>query len=183
MPVVSLIISLWKYSGSGIMIDRPAPQPSDEHILKFVDHLKEVMSRITQRPLQGSTETRNSLPGFEFHDRIDPATFHRMGNILYEKKNPSMGDISQALGVPLSTATRMANWWVDNAFAERLADPDDRRVVRLTLTESGRHLLENIEDTMIRNVQRVLSCLTPEEQTILITLSGKVAANLKEPDD
>ena len=94
-----------------------------------------------------------------------------------------MGEISQALGVPLSTATRMANWWVDSGYAERMDDPDDRRVVRLGLTDSGQQLLETIEDTMIRNVRAVLRCLTPEEQTILITLSGKVAASFRESQD
>ncbi len=164
------------------MTDKSKLQASDEHILQFVDHLKEVMSRITKSSSQESITFPGMPSGFEARDKLDPATFHRMGNLLYEKSSPTMGEISQALGVPLSTATRMANWWVDSGYARRMADPEDRRIVRLALTEEGQQLLENIEETMVRNVQRVLSCLTPEEQIILITLSGKVASSLEDPE-
>ena len=164
------------------MADRKELQSTDEHIIQFVEHLKEVMSKITSPFSQNSSDSDGVFAAFESRERVDPATFHRMGNILYEKKNPTMGEISEALGVPLSTATRMANWWVDNSYAQRFSDPDDRRVVRLGLTENGQKLLEMIEESMVRNVRAVLSCLTPEEQTILITLSGKVAASLEEPE-
>ncbi|MFO8101192.1 MAG: MarR family transcriptional regulator [Dehalococcoidia bacterium] len=160
----------------------PNEHSTDQHIIQFVGHLKEVMSKITSASLPDSNKGSNEPITFELKERVDPANFHRMGNILYAKRNPTMGEISEALGVPLSTATRMANWWVDNGYAQRLDDPDDRRVVRLGLTESGQQLLEMIEDSMVRNVRAVLSCLTPEEQTILITLSGKVAASLEEPE-
>ncbi len=165
------------------MTENQKLRSSDEHILQFVHHLKAVMSKITSPSSQEPYHLHNAIPSFESRERLDPATFHRMGNILYEKRTPTMGEISQALGVPLSTATRMANWWVDSGYAERMDDPDDRRVVRLGLTDSGQQLLETIEDTMIRNVRAVLRCLTPEEQTILITLSGKVAASFRESQD
>ncbi len=163
------------------MAEKRELHSTDEHIIQFVGHLKEVMSKIAGFSLPNSSDRNNILTAFESKERVDPAAFHRMGNILYAKKNPTMGEISEALKVPLSTATRMANWWVDNGYAQRFSDPDDRRVVRMGLTDNGRQLLEMIEDSMIRNVRAVLSCLTPEEQTILITLSGKVADSLEEP--
>ena len=165
------------------MADDSKLQSSDEQILQFVQHLKEVLAKIANPPPEDLLHLQNVLHGFESKNKLNPDTFHLIGNILYEKTNPTMGEISQYLSVPLSTATRMANWWVDNGYARRLSDPDDRRVVRMTLTNSGRQLLEMIEDTMIRNVQRITACLTPEERTILITLSGKVAASLRDSRD
>ena len=145
------------------MSPKSSLQASDERILQFVDHIKEVMTRITKPAFQEAADLTGLATGFDTRERIDPATFHRMGNLLYEQKIPTMGEISQSLSVPVSTATRMANWWVDNGYAQRLPDPDDRRVVRLSLTEKGELLLSSIEDNLIRNVQRLLSCLTPEE--------------------
>ncbi len=65
---------------------------------------------------------------------------------LNEKGSLTMGELSRAVSVPLSTATRMADWMVENEYAERLSDSNDRRIVRLALTENGRRL--NIEAKM-----------------------------------
>jgi DNA-binding MarR family transcriptional regulator len=60
-----------------------------------------------------------------------------------------------------------------------MPDADDGRVVRVGLTENGREIYEAMLSHGVRNAQRVLECLTAEEQMILLTLLGKVAANLK----
>ncbi len=57
-----------------------------------------------------------------------------------------MTDLSEDLGTPLSSATRMVDWLVGAGYAERLADPLDRRVVLVRLTESGRRLYQAISD-------------------------------------
>ncbi len=156
-------------------------QPSDDQILQFVQSIKMMLSKVTNSSLDEPTHLMGMLSGKQDFDKIDPAEFHHMGNILYEQKNPTMGDLSQALSVPLSTATRMANWWVDSGFAQRLSDPDDRRIVRLSLTESGERLLEALESYIADTVKDILSCLTREERIILVTLSEKVASSFKAP--
>lgn len=52
-----------------------------------------------------------------------------------------MGELSRATAIPQSTATRMVDWMVDNGYVDRFQDDEDRRVVRIRLTESGRDLL------------------------------------------
>ena len=91
-----------------------------------------------------------------------------------------MGELSHALAVPMSTATRAVERWVDSGFAQRLSDPDDRRIVRIDLTESGRRLHEIIENSISRSIQRAMGCLTSEEQGMLFTLTRKVAERLSE---
>jgi DNA-binding MarR family transcriptional regulator len=90
-----------------------------------------------------------------------------------------MGELSGALSVPLSTATRMVDWLVSSGYAQRLPDVEDRRVVRVALTDSGRELHRTIESYTSERVQQILFCLTPEEQATLFALIRKVVAALK----
>src|SRR5574340_557741 len=55
---------------------------------------------------------------------------------------PTMGELSAELGIPLSSATRIADDLVRAKFVDRRGDPDDRRVVRLCLTHTGRQFIE-----------------------------------------
>ena len=91
-----------------------------------------------------------------------------------------MGELSQALSVPLSTATRIVNWWVDTGLAKRLPDPDDRRIVRIALTDNGRRFHETIEDYLVKHMESVVSCLTASDQQTLMALFEKIGASLGE---
>jgi DNA-binding MarR family transcriptional regulator len=107
--------------------------------------------------------------------------FYRVSNIIYPKKQLTMGELSAALSVPFSKATRIINWLVDSGYVKRLPDPDDRRIVRVALTEKGKALHQAIGNYMRERVQDLLSSgLTMEEKIILFTLINKVAAVLKE---
>jgi len=74
----------------------------------------------------------------------------------------------------------MVDSLVENGLADRLSDPEDRRVVRVTLTDNGLRFHEAFEAHVAQNSQRIMACLTPEEQRILIALLRKIAASLRE---
>ncbi len=71
----------------------------------------------------------------------------------------TMGQLSKATSIPQSTATRMVDWMVDNGYVERFHDADDRRVVRIRLTDSGRKILlaarEQLKELAATIVKRV----------------------------
>ena len=110
----------------------------------------------------------------------NPFVFFHAAVVLYRRGNLTMGELSEAVSVPFSTATRVASWFVDTGYAERLSDPDDRRVVRLALTDRGRRVNEAVQRHMAENVSRLLSALTAEEQETLVGLVRKVVNNLRE---
>jgi DNA-binding MarR family transcriptional regulator len=106
--------------------------------------------------------------------------FFRLSSIIASRKQITMGELSNTLSVPFSNATRMVNWLVENEYAKRLADPSDRRVVLVELTEKGKELHRVIDDYTRKNVQQIIgSGLNSEEKLILITLINKVMAALK----
>jgi len=107
---------------------------------------------------------------------------YRVGTCIYPANNLTMGELSRALSVPLSTATRMVDWLVAGGCVERLLDPEDRRVVRVALTHSGRELYEITEEYIAERVQQILSCLRDEEHAALFALIHKVVAALEEAE-
>ena len=105
--------------------------------------------------------------------------FYRVSSVIYPKTQLTMGELSTALSVPFSKATRIINWLADNGFVKRMSDPGDRRVVRVALTEKGTDLHQAINNYMKERVQVLLSTsLTTKEQVTLFTLINKVAALL-----
>ena len=118
--------------------------------------------------------------GKEPHTISNHELFYRVSNSIQQKGNLTMGELSNALAVPLSTATRIVDWLVDNGYAQRLSDAEDRRIVRVALTDIGHEMHGIIESYIRQRVQQIFSCLTFEERATLLTLIGKVVFTLKE---
>ncbi len=106
--------------------------------------------------------------------------FYRVGNVIQKENGMTMGELSSALAVPLSTATRTVNWLVDAGYVERLSDPEDRRIVRVALTPRGRDLYRTMQKYIEDRVHQILSCLSAREQATLFSFIGRVAAELKD---
>lgn len=106
--------------------------------------------------------------------------FYRASSSIYPQGSMTMGEFSTALSVPLSTATRIADWLVDNGYVQRFNDPEDRRVVRITLTDNGRGLYKAIDKYIKQRLQNILSCLDDEEMKAFLILVRKIVTRLKE---
>ena len=119
-------------------------------------------------------------PQREHHPNANYELFYRACSSIYPEGNVTMGEFSNALSVPLSTATRIADWLVENGYIQRLPDSDDRRVVRVSLTSAGKELFKSIDIYIRQRMQQILSSLTDEERTTLRTLISKVVSGLKE---
>lgn len=135
----------------------------------FPKELADLRNRLDEMPPEG-----------EAHPHYKYELFYRISGIIYQKGNLTMGELSSALAVPLSTATRMVDWLVSNGYAARLSDPEDRRIVRVNLTQKGQELHEMTEKYILEHVNKVLSGLTNKEQTILLSLLRKAVSSLKD---
>jgi DNA-binding MarR family transcriptional regulator len=114
----------------------------------------------------------------------DHNTLLQVGVALSSQQEPlSMGELSKALDVPLSTATRIADWWVKNGYAERSPDAQDRRVVRIALTKPGRDLLKAGNKLICQRVEQVLRRFTPDERETLVVLMRKLVASLENEEE
>src|SRR5512137_2522502 len=121
-------------------------------------------------------------------DALHSASHHntllQVGVVLSSQPEPlSMGELSKALDVPLSTATRIADWWVKNGYAERSPDPKDRRVVRVALTRSGRDLIKAGNKLICQRVEQALRRFTPQERETLVALMRKLVTSLENKEE
>lgn len=107
--------------------------------------------------------------------------FYNIGIILFHQPEPiSMGELSHALEVPLSTATHIVDWLVKNDYARRLDDPEDRRIVRVTLTEGGQDMYRAINEFITQRIEHFLSQFSPEDRENLLSLLNKVIDTLEK---
>lgn len=152
-------------------------------VTQFLRYMAELIPKAKSAPPESLVRLHAQLEPILSKNKprlnANPFSFYLMGSILYRDTNPTMRELSRALSVPLSTATRMVSLWVDNGWAQRLSDPDDRRIIRVALTDSGRRLHDIMEDHLGQHAREILACLTAEERIILLTLLGKVASSLK----
>lgn len=105
----------------------------------------------------------------------------RVGLMLRGNEAPmTMGELSEALNVPMSTATRTIDWLVESGYVERLHDPEDRRVVRVMLSEAGKELYATFNEYLSMKLEEFLGHFTPDERTTLLVLAGRVVQVLAE---
>jgi DNA-binding MarR family transcriptional regulator len=92
----------------------------------------------------------------------------------------TMGELSQLMDVPLSTATRMVDWLVATHFVARQHDPEDRRIVHVSLTEAGQNMLRVHGNYMRKRIERLLRHFNSDERQNLLMLMRKLLKALDE---
>ena len=114
----------------------------------------------------------------------DHAFVFRLLILLSQSQEPlTMSKLSTDLNLPMSTATRMVDWLVNAGMVERVNDPNDRRVVRVGISKTGREFYETGLEHNKRRINRLLNDFTPDEQAQLLHLMNKLFdAMVKEID-
>ncbi len=112
-----------------------------------------------------------------------PNAFHvisRIMNILYPDNCPAMGELRAAVSIPSSSATRIIDLLVQNGYCRRLTDSNDRRMVRVALTDTGRQNVEAVQWYASQHAEEMLSELDPDEKVTFIASVSKMSASLRK---
>ena len=115
-------------------------------------------------------------------DQITPQQL-RVLVIIGTRDRVKASDISHALDIHPSSATRLCDKLVTGAWIDRRVDPDDRRQVALHLTHNGSALLATVMDHRRRDLQRVLDALTPRDRDNLNRCLTLISDALGEPHE
>jgi DNA-binding MarR family transcriptional regulator len=107
--------------------------------------------------------------------------FYSLGSIFTQEAKPlTMGELSRWLNVPLSTATRIVDWLVNNNYAQRLPDPTDRRVVRVALTDAGNATYGEIDNFFMERIACLMRGFTDDERIMFVRLLQKIITTLEQ---
>ena len=83
--------------------------------------------------------------------------------VLRDNPNITMGDLCEKLFLACSTATDLIDRMEKNGLLERSRDKQDRRVIRLSISEKGRSVISEVIEARRRYIASILEKLTPDE--------------------
>jgi DNA-binding MarR family transcriptional regulator len=115
------------------------------------------------------------------HFTDQPFFFYRVCVVIARQNgSATMGELSEALGIPLSTTTRIVDRLAAGGYLERSTDPHDRRIVRIGLTDEGEKFYKVIHDFAQERVEAALRHFSAQERKHLVTLLQKTVTVLAD---
>jgi len=75
---------------------------------------------------------------------------------LHRRGPLTMGEVGGHLYLDVSTVTRLVDQLAKMGYVERIADPNDRRIVRARLTRDGTTSINRIRGSLLDDYRRVL---------------------------
>lgn len=102
---------------------------------------------------------------------------------MYRKKVTNVSEIAEYLEAPLNTATGVINRLERKKLVERKRDEDDRRIVKIILTQGGEELCSHEKEIIQSYIKKVLFALNDEEKASAFGIINKVIKSLNTQDE
>ncbi|NLG83983.1 MAG: MarR family transcriptional regulator [Firmicutes bacterium] len=91
-----------------------------------------------------------------------------------------VSEISDSLKVTSPTITQFIKGLEERGFVERTADKEDRRAVRIKLTEKGAQAIEEAHKALLASFEGLVTHLGEEKSNLLAELMVEVVSYLRE---
>ncbi len=99
---------------------------------------------------------------------------------LETREHVRMKDIGEKLGVKPSSVTNLVDRLIKAELVERSFDPEDRRVVEVSLSEGGKKLIEEVRNNDRKNWEKVIGKIDKKEYEQLLRITKKMDKALSE---
>ena len=103
--------------------------------------------------------------------------------MLSRVDGPTQSDLAEMLDVERITLCRMVDRLAEANMVERRADPSDRRVWRIHLTERAMPVVDELITIANEMEEDMLEPLSPEQRALLTSLLSTVRDHMRESDD
>lgn len=110
-------------------------------------------------------------------------TQYRTLVVLASRGPQNLVGLAEAVGVTPATATRMCDRLVRKKLVVRREDRNDRRHLRVALSETGRALVDEVTERRRQEVRRIVAEIPAGEQTVLVQALGRLSAAAGEVPD
>jgi DNA-binding MarR family transcriptional regulator len=110
---------------------------------------------------------------------LTPNQFLMLVRLDYEG-GQSSAQLARALGIRPQSITETITPLELEGLIQRQESPEHRRILQITLTAAGRHLLGQAKKVARRLEQELLAALAPEELSVLRTALEKLRASAEQ---
>jgi MarR family 2-MHQ and catechol resistance regulon transcriptional repressor len=86
-----------------------------------------------------------------------------------------MRELAEHLNVAVNSVTSIVDHLEHKGLVRRQRSAEDRRVIRVEMTESGREIYDSLVEIKLRLFRSMLGVLTEDEQEIFMVLFRKIA--------
>ncbi|MFF9350418.1 MarR family winged helix-turn-helix transcriptional regulator [Streptomyces sp. NPDC014734] len=135
--------------------------------------LAEQLSRVTRR-LQRIQSRQLEPIG------ITPAQFRLLRTVAHYDGPPRMADLARRLDVVPRAVTSLVDGLEASGRVRRAPDPDNRRVVRIEITEEGIATLRSLRDARRAAAEEILAPLTTDQREVLGGLLSALVNGMPE---
>lgn len=91
-----------------------------------------------------------------------------------------MSELSKSLKIALPTATQLVNSLENEGYVERRQDKNDRRAVRITLTDKGNSIIKKASEDLFSSFEGLVDYLGEEKSLELTELMSEVFTYFNE---
>jgi DNA-binding MarR family transcriptional regulator len=141
---------------------------SDDKARRLVDQLQTVMDG-AESAVAKNAAVREALSSQEI----------RVLRTVGRHEHCIMKKIAEGIRLSLSSVTGLIDRLVEKKLVCRDRSQEDRRVVKVELTDEGRELHTSVVESQVQFARGVLKTLSPAEQDELLSLFGKIADRIK----
>jgi DNA-binding MarR family transcriptional regulator len=103
-------------------------------------------------------------------------TQYRSLVVLASRGPQGVAALAEAVAVTPPTVSRLVDRLIKKGLVRRRTDRNDRRQVRIALTESGRALIEAVSKRRRQEIAGLLSTIAPETQRSVVDALAQLAA-------
>ena len=134
----------------------------------YISQIKQIQDRIFERLLKANDiEDFNGAQG-------------RILFVLWQEDNLAIHELSKKTSLAKTTLTSMLDRMEKSGYLQRVFDPDDRRQIRIVLTEKARAMRGRFQEVSTQMNQIFYKGFSRKEITQLEDTLAKVLENLKE---
>lgn len=120
-----------------------------------------------------------------FNSSTSQITILQFQALMYisKQENVSMGDIANYFSIMLPTATTLTNKLIKADLVYRKNDQNDRRIVRIDLTQKGKDLLKEANKARNKKVSHFLAYMSMQEKKTLLDILKALQKRMEEENE
>ena len=134
---------------------------------------EDLLQTLIQRMMSVMRHVRHVVPP-PGEPILSPPQVHLLFTIDRNKEGLSVKELAERSSITPGAVTQFVDGLVERGLVAREGDPNDRRVVRLKLTEQAKSHFEKFRQEHLASMFKIFEALTDEEIRQLIALFTKM---------